>query len=101
MEDIPDYLRIPQDIRRAAWKGRKLTTQGTAFRVPVKKEEAATRRLRRELEEEAARKKAARFEYLKTLPKAPRKQGSVRKRKARATKPRLQRKRTSGLPTGS
>jgi len=70
-EGIPDYLRIPQSERDAAWKGRKLTKQGTAFRVPAKHEEAATRQLRKDIEEAEARKKVERFEYLKSLPKKP------------------------------
>jgi cation transport regulator ChaC len=67
MEDLPTFLRIPQEERKAAWRGRKLTTQGTSFRVPAKHEEAATRKLRREIEEAEAAKKAARFEYLRSL----------------------------------
>jgi hypothetical protein len=69
-EDIPDYLKIPQAERAAAWKGRKLTKQGHAFREPAKHEEEATRQLRREIEEAEARKKAERFEYLKSLRKS-------------------------------
>jgi hypothetical protein len=68
MEDFPDFLRIPQAERRAAWKGRKLTRQGAMFREkPTKVEEAATRQLRRELEAAEAAKKAERFARLKEL----------------------------------
>ena len=50
MEDLPDFLRIPQGERRAAWAGRKPTKQGSMFKVKqTKVEEAATRQLRREL----------------------------------------------------
>lgn len=71
MEDFPDFLRIPQDERRAAWKGRKLTKQGVMFRPEAKAEEAATRKLRRELEAaeiaKKATKQAERFARLKEL----------------------------------
>jgi hypothetical protein len=67
MEDLPDFLRIPADVRRAAWKGRKLTKQGAMFRAPSKVEEAATRKLRREIEAAEVAKKAARFARLKEL----------------------------------
>ena len=67
-EDLPDFLRIPADVRRAAWKGRKLTKQGAMFRAPPTKiEEAATRKLRRQLEEAETVKKAARFARLKEM----------------------------------
>lgn len=60
--DIPDFLRIPQDERRAAWKGRKLTRQGTRFRPAPRAEEPATRAMRamrREIEaQERAKAKA-------------------------------------------
>jgi hypothetical protein len=67
IEGIPDFLRIPADVRRAAWRGRKLTKQGTSFRPVTKTEEAATRQLRKELEAAEAAKKAARFARLKEL----------------------------------
>ena len=42
--DIPDIFRIPPDVRRTSWKGRKLTRPGSAFKAkPTKIEEAATR----------------------------------------------------------
>jgi hypothetical protein len=66
--DIPAFLRIPQDERKAAWKGKKLTKQGSMFKVrQTKVEEAATRQLRREVEAAEAAKKAARFARLKEL----------------------------------
>jgi hypothetical protein len=65
---IPDFLRVPQAERRVAWKGRKLTRQGSSFRAKTTKvEEAATRQLRRELEAAEAAKKAARFARLKEM----------------------------------
>jgi len=67
-EGIPDYLRIPQEERAAAWKGRKLTRQGSAFKVKqTKTEEAATRRLRKEVEELERRKREERFAKLREL----------------------------------
>jgi hypothetical protein len=70
MEDLPAYLRIPQDERKAAWKGRRLTHQGAGFKAKVTKvEEAATKQLRRELEKADADKRAARFAALKELRK--------------------------------
>lgn len=66
--DVPAFLRIPQDVRRAAWKGRKLTKQGSAFKpAPTRQEEAATRALRRQIEQEQEQKKAERFAALKEL----------------------------------
>ena len=66
--ELPAFLRIAQDERRAAWKGRKLTKQGAGFKAPVTKvEEAATRQLRKELEAELAAKREARFAALREL----------------------------------
>lgn len=80
METIPDFLRIPQAERRAAWVGRKLTKQGSMFKVrQTKVEEAATRRLRREVEAAEAAKKAARFARLKEMA-AEKKAAQVRRR---------------------
>jgi hypothetical protein len=65
---FPDFLRIPQAERAAAWKGRKLTRQGSGFRAaPTKIEEATTRQLRKELERAEEAKKAARFAALREL----------------------------------
>jgi hypothetical protein len=67
-EGIPDFLQIPQDVRDAFWKGRRLTVQGSGFRQkPTKIEEEATRQLRRELEAAEAAKTEARFARLKEL----------------------------------
>jgi len=66
--DLPSFLRIAQDERRAAWRGRRLTKQGASFKAPTTKiEEAATRQLRKELEAELAAKREARFAALREL----------------------------------
>jgi hypothetical protein len=65
--ELPSFLRIPQDERRAAWKGRRLTRQGSSFRPVTKQEEAATRQLRRELEAQEKAKREARFARLREL----------------------------------
>ena len=66
--NIPEFLRIPQDERRAAWKGHKLTKQGSMFKVrQTKVEEAGTRQLRREVAAAEAAKTAARLARLKEL----------------------------------
>lgn len=68
LPDLPDFLRVPQDERRAAWRGRKLTKQGAMFRaLPTKQEEAATRQLRRELEAAEIAKREERFARLKEM----------------------------------
>ena len=68
LPDIPLFLRIPQAERNAAWKGRRLTKQGSNFGKLVKKDEdPATRQLRREMEKAEARKKAERFARLREL----------------------------------
>ena len=65
---IPDFFKISHDVRRAAWKGRKLTRQGSSFRAKTTKvEEAATRQLRKELEAAEVAKKVARFARLKEM----------------------------------
>ncbi len=67
---IPDFLRVtPEEAirRRQYWKGRKLTIQGSTFRPATKVEEAATKKLRKELEAAEIAKKAARFAALKEL----------------------------------
>ena len=63
---IPEFLKIPQAERAAAWKGRKLTVQGSNFRSkPTKVEEEATRKLRREIEAQEKAKRDARFAMLR------------------------------------
>ena len=53
--DIPTFLRIPQEVRRESWRGRKLT----------KNEDASTRAFRRMIEKKEAEKKASRFAMLR------------------------------------
>jgi hypothetical protein len=65
--DLPDYLRIDQATRKAAWKGHKLTKQGSFFKDKPKEEDPATRKLRREIEAQEAAKKEERFARLKEL----------------------------------
>lgn len=66
--DLPDFLRIPPAERKAAWKGRKLTVQGSNFKAKVSKvEEAATRKLRKEMEAADVAKREARFAALREL----------------------------------
>jgi len=65
--ELPDFCRIPQAERKAAWKGRKLTRQGSMFVKPTKAEDAATRKLRREIEAAEVAKKVARFARLKEM----------------------------------
>lgn len=49
--DIPDFLRIPQDDRRAAWKGRRLRpTREMNFGKAARAEDPATLKLRKEVE---------------------------------------------------
>jgi hypothetical protein len=68
MDELPDFLRIPQDERRAAWRGRKMTKQGSMFKVKqTRVEEAATRQLRKELAAAEEAKKQARFARLKEM----------------------------------
>lgn len=59
--DIPDFLRIPQVERRAAWVGRKLTRQGARFGKLDAAEERERKRLQREYDREQERKKKERF----------------------------------------
>lgn len=59
-------ISIPAAERAAAWKGRKLTRQGSGFKAkPTKVEEAATRALRREIEKQESEKRAARIMALR------------------------------------
>lgn len=63
---IPDFLRIPQAERNAAWLGKRLRwTSEMTFAVKKKDEEPATRKLRRELEKAAAAKKQAALKRLR------------------------------------
>lgn len=79
---LPDFLRIPASVRREAWKGRKLTKQGSMFRAPpTKQEEAATRQLRKELAAAEEAKKVERFARLKEM--AAERKGKVNPAKKR------------------
>lgn len=64
-DGIPAFLRIAPEERRAAWKGRKLTVQGSGFRKLDKKEEALRKRLQREYDEQKAAKAAERLPALR------------------------------------
>lgn len=82
--DIPDMFRIPPDVRRASWKGRKLTRQGSAFKPkPTKIEEAATRALRREIEAQERARAKAKAEARKEHREAEKRRGvkPIRKRR--------------------
>lgn len=59
-------ISIPAAERAAAWKGRRLTVQGSRFKVErSREEEAATRKLRREIEAAEKAKRDARFAALR------------------------------------
>jgi hypothetical protein len=60
-DGIPDFLIIPQEERRAAWKGRRLTVQGSGFRRVDKAEEAERKRLQKLYDEQQKEKRAARL----------------------------------------
>lgn len=58
--DIPAFLRIPQEERKTAWKGRRLRpTREMNFGKPSRVEDPATKRVRKEVEA-AERAKAER-----------------------------------------
>lgn len=65
--DLPNFLRIPQDERRAAWKGRKLTRQGARFGKIDAAEERERKRLQREYDrQQEAKRKARLAEFLES-----------------------------------
>lgn len=64
MEDIPDYLKIPQDERRAAWRGRRLTKPKASVKI-TRDEDASTRAFRKQVEKQQAEKKAMRLALLR------------------------------------
>lgn len=69
---IPMFLRIPQEERREAWRGRRLTKPSmTSVRI-TRNEDASTRAFRRMVEKQAAEKQAARFKMLRERAKAGR-----------------------------
>lgn len=65
MGDIPSFLRIPQEQRRQAWIGRKLTKRNTGSVKITRNEDASTRAFRRMIEKQEADKKVARFKLLR------------------------------------
>ena len=64
MDDLPDFLRIPQAERRAAWAGRKLTKVKFSTKV-TKDEDASTRAFRRVMEKKAAEEKREKIRLLR------------------------------------
>lgn len=71
--DIPAFLIIDAGARKAAWRGVKITRQGSAFKpAPTKQEEAATRKLRREIEAQEKARREARFAALRAMKEARR-----------------------------
>jgi hypothetical protein len=63
--DIPTFLRIPQEVRRESWRGRKLTKPKAATVKITRNEDASTRAFRRMIEKKEAEKKASRFAMLR------------------------------------
>jgi hypothetical protein len=62
---IPDFLRIPQEVRKEAWRGRKLTKPVKDSVKITRNEDAQTRAFRREIEKQAKAKRDARFAVLR------------------------------------
>lgn len=58
--DLPDFLRLTRDQRKAVWKGVKVKPI-PHFDEPKRVEEPATRALRLQIEREDREKKAARL----------------------------------------
>lgn len=69
--EIPMFLRIPQEERKASWRGRRLTKPKASV-VVTRDEDASTRAFRRAVEKQAAEKRAARFKMLRERAKAGR-----------------------------
>jgi hypothetical protein len=63
--DIPDFLKLTPDERRAAWQGRKLTKPRPGSTKLLRVEDAQTRAFRRELERQKKAKQDARFALLR------------------------------------
>lgn len=63
--DIPDFLRIPQDQRNAAWKGRKLTKVKMDIDRNRRDEDASTKAFRRQIEKQQRDKKQAALKRLR------------------------------------
>lgn len=70
--EIPMFLRIPQEVRRESWRGRKLTRPKAGSVKITRNEDAQTRAFRKMIEKQAAEKKAARFKMLRERAKAAR-----------------------------
>jgi hypothetical protein len=64
-DDIPDFLRLTPEERRAAWTGVKLTKPRKTIDKPRREEDPTTRALRRQLEKEKRDKKAAALQRLR------------------------------------
>jgi hypothetical protein len=63
--EVPDFLIIPQEVRRASWKGKKLRhTSEMTFTTKARDEDPATKQLRREMAKAEQEKKAARLAAL-------------------------------------
>lgn len=65
MDSIPEFLRIPQEVRRESWRGRKLTKVKPGSVKITKNEDASTRAFRKMIEKQQAEKKAARLKMLR------------------------------------
>lgn len=63
--DIPEFLRIPQDVRTASWRGRKLTKVKPGSVKIVRNEDAQTRAFRKMIEKQQAEKKARQLVLLR------------------------------------
>lgn len=63
--DLPDFLRIPQEERRASWVGRKLTKVRFDINRIKKTEDPSTRAFRRQIEKQEREKKAAALQRLR------------------------------------
>lgn len=63
--DFPEFLRINQETRRLAWKGRKLTKVRFDIDRIKKVEDPSTRAFRKMIEKQEAEKKAAKFKLLR------------------------------------
>lgn len=69
--EIPMFLRIPQEVRNASWRGRKLTRPKASVKI-TRNEDPQTRAFRKMIEKQAAEKKAARFKMLRERAKVGR-----------------------------
>jgi hypothetical protein len=65
IDGIPDFCRISPEERAAAWRGRKLTRQGTCFGKLDAAEQRARTKLQREYDRQQAEKRARRLQQLR------------------------------------